>query len=59
MVALEVTRRARRARVRGRFGDRAAPSLALQFNADVSFHIVMSGEDLGCAGLDAIGKAWR
>lgn len=54
-----MTRRARRARVRGRFGDRAAPSLALQFNADVSFHIVMSGEDLGCAGLDAIGKAWR
>ena len=30
----------------------------LSFNADVSFHIVMSPEDLGRAGLDAIGKKW-
>jgi hypothetical protein len=30
----------------------------LSFNADVTFHIVMSGEDLGRAGLDAIGKKW-
>jgi hypothetical protein len=30
----------------------------LSFNADVQFHIVMSPEDLGQAGLDAIGKKW-
>lgn len=38
------------------------PALAepffLVFNADVSFHIVMSPEDLGRAGLDEIGKQW-
>jgi len=38
------------------------PSLAepwfLAFDADVRFHIVMSPEDLGRAGLDAIGKKW-
>jgi hypothetical protein len=30
----------------------------LSFNADVSAHIVMSPEDLGKAGLDALGKKW-
>ena len=30
----------------------------LSFNADVTFHIVMSPEDLGRAGLDALGKKW-
>lgn len=30
----------------------------LSFHADVEFHIVMSPEDLGRAGLDAIGKKW-
>ncbi len=30
----------------------------LSFNADVQFHIVMSPEELGKAGLDAIGKKW-
>jgi len=30
----------------------------LSFNADVSAHIVMSREDLGRAGLDALGKQW-
>jgi len=30
----------------------------LAFNADVTFHIVMSPEELGRAGLDAIGKKW-
>ena len=38
------------------------PALAepwfLSFNADVTFHIVMSPEDLGRAGLDALGKKW-
>jgi hypothetical protein len=38
------------------------PALAepffLAFNADVSFHVVMSPEDLGRSGLDAIGKKW-
>jgi hypothetical protein len=38
------------------------PALAepwfLSFNADVAFHIVMSPEELGRAGLDAIGKKW-
>ena len=36
------------------------PALAepwfLQFEADVQFHIVMTPEDLGRAGLDALGK---
>ena len=30
----------------------------LSFNADVSVHIVMSPEDLGRAGLEALGKKW-
>ena len=30
----------------------------LTFNADVEFHIVMTPEDLGRAGLDALGKKW-
>ena len=30
----------------------------LSFNAQVEFHIVMSPDDLGRAGLDAIGKKW-
>ena len=30
----------------------------LMFNADVEFHIVMTPEDLGRAGLDALGKKW-
>ena len=30
----------------------------LQFEADVEFHIVMSGEDLQRAGLEALGKKW-
>jgi hypothetical protein len=38
------------------------PALAepwfLSFSADVSAHIVMSPEDLGRAGLDALGKKW-
>ena len=38
------------------------PALAepwfLSFNADVSAHVVMSPEDLGRAGLDALGKQW-
>lgn len=39
------------------------PALAepwfLQFGADVEFHIVMSPDDLGRAGLDALGKKWN
>jgi hypothetical protein len=38
------------------------PSLAepffLHFNADCSFHIVMSPDDLKKAGLDELGKKW-
>jgi hypothetical protein len=38
------------------------PALAepffITFNAEVSFHIVMSPEDLGKAGLDDIAKKW-
>ena len=30
----------------------------LQFNAHVEFHPVMSGDDLGKAGLEALGKKW-
>ena len=30
----------------------------LLFNADVEFHIVMSPDDLGRAGLDALAKKW-
>jgi hypothetical protein len=30
----------------------------LTFGADVQFHIVMKPEDLGRAGLDALGKKW-
>lgn len=40
----------------------AIPSVAepwfLWFNADVEFHPVMSAEDLGKAGLEALGKKW-
>ena len=38
------------------------PSLAepwfLTFNADVEFHVVMTPEDLGRAGLNELGKKW-
>ena len=38
------------------------PSLAepwfLQFNASVEFHPCMTPQDLGAAGLEAIGKTW-
>lgn len=38
------------------------PSIAepwfLSFNADVEFHIAMTPEDLGQAGLDGLGKRW-
>lgn len=38
------------------------PALAepwfLSFHADVSFHMVMTPEDLGRSGLDTIGKNW-
>jgi len=38
------------------------PSIAepwfLQFNADVEFHVVMSQEELGRAGLGELGKKW-
>jgi hypothetical protein len=30
----------------------------LSFNADVEFHIAMTPEDLGQAGLDELGKKW-
>ena len=30
----------------------------LSFNANVEFHIVMTPEDLGRAGLDQLGKKW-
>ena len=30
----------------------------LTFNADVEFHVVMSPDDLGRAGLDQLGKLW-
>ncbi len=30
----------------------------LNFNADVEFHPAMTPEDLGKAGLDALGKKW-
>ncbi len=30
----------------------------LSFDADVEFHVVMTPEDLGRAGLDALGKKW-
>ncbi len=30
----------------------------LTFNADVEFHIVMTPEDLGRAGLNELGKEW-
>jgi len=30
----------------------------LSFNADVQFHIAMSPEDLGRAGLEKLGKKW-
>ena len=38
------------------------PSMAepwfLLFNADVEFHAVMTPDDLGRAGVDALGKKW-
>jgi hypothetical protein len=38
------------------------PALAepwfLSFNAEVSGHLVMTPEDLGKAGLEALGKKW-
>ena len=38
------------------------PSIAepwfLSFNADVTFHVMMTPEDLGRAGLEDIGKKW-
>ena len=38
------------------------PALAepwfLSFNADVTFHLVMTPDELGRAGLEAIGKQW-
>ena len=38
------------------------PALAepwfLQFHAEVRFHVVMSPEELGRAGLEALGKKW-
>ncbi len=37
---------------------RLAEPWFLSFNADVEFHIVMSPEELGRAGLDTIGKKW-
>lgn len=30
----------------------------LLFNAEVEFHVAMTPEDLGRAGLDALGKKW-
>lgn len=30
----------------------------LTFNAEVNFHAVMTPDDLGRAGLDALGKKW-
>jgi hypothetical protein len=30
----------------------------LVFNADVQFHVVMTPEELGRAGLEEIGKKW-
>lgn len=30
----------------------------LLFNAEVKFHVVMSPEDLGRAGLEGLGKKW-
>ena len=30
----------------------------LTFNAEVEFHVVMSPEELGRAGLDELGKKW-
>ena len=41
----------------------SVPALAepffLSFEADVSFHVVMSPDDLQAAGLDEIGKKWK
>lgn len=43
-------------------GPSSVPKIAepwfLSFNADVEFHIVMSSEDLGRAGLEDLGKKW-
>ena len=35
-----------------------AEPLFLSFSADVTFHIVMSPDDLARSGIDAIGKKW-
>jgi hypothetical protein len=35
-----------------------AEPLFLSFNAAVEFHVVMSPEELGKAGLEALGKQW-
>jgi len=37
---------------------RLAEPWFLMFNADVEFHIAMTLEDLGKAGLDKLGKKW-
>lgn len=37
---------------------RLAEPWFLMFNADVEFHIAMTPEDLGKAGLDKLGKKW-
>jgi len=37
---------------------RMAEPFFLKFNADCHFKVVMSGEDLARAGLDALGKKW-
>ncbi len=37
---------------------RIAEPFFLKFNADCHFKVVMSGEDLAKAGLDALGKKW-
>jgi hypothetical protein len=37
---------------------RCAEPFFLSFNADCHFKIVMSGEDLANAGLDALAKKW-
>ena len=37
---------------------RLAEPWFLTFNADVEFHVVMSPEELGRSGVDAMGKKW-
>ena len=38
---------------------RLAEPLFLAFDAAVEFRVCMTPEELGAAGLDAIGKSWR